>query len=162
MQCQAGLWLLRLQRRMRPMRPHHQDYHRSGSRPVRVNECSMTQRTIKLAELGDARAWGLWLREQFDTAEAEARAAAEQELRRSRDLPQVGSKDKWSFASASYALLIASDRKRSRHGMLRWSGSSWLVQRRTSSLLNSSCGTMCQSRLYGFSAGALRAISSWP
>jgi AbiV family abortive infection protein len=51
----------------------------------------------KLAELHDARKWGLWLREQFNTAEAEARAATEKELRRSRDLPRVGSKDKWKL-----------------------------------------------------------------
>jgi hypothetical protein len=31
----------------------------------------------KLAELGDAKLWVLWVKEQFDRAEAEARAAAE-------------------------------------------------------------------------------------
>ena len=51
----------------------------------------------RLAELKDARAWGRWLKEQFDTAASEARAAAERELQRSRDLPEEGSKDKWKL-----------------------------------------------------------------
>jgi AbiV family abortive infection protein len=51
----------------------------------------------KLAELRDARVWARWLREQFDTAETEARAVAEQALRRSRNLPEKGSKDKWKL-----------------------------------------------------------------
>jgi hypothetical protein len=34
----------------------------------------------KLAELRDTRAWGRWLKEQFDKADADARAAAEGEF----------------------------------------------------------------------------------
>jgi hypothetical protein len=37
----------------------------------------------KLAELKDGPAWGLWLKSQFDEADAQVRAAAEDELRRS-------------------------------------------------------------------------------
>lgn len=62
----------------------------------------------KLSELKDSRAWVRWLKEQFDTAEAEARAAAELELRRSRNLPEKGSKDKWKLRlrilSASHSI----------------------------------------------------------
>lgn len=62
----------------------------------------------KLAELKDARAWGLWLKSEFDKAEAQSRAAVEEELRRSRDLPTVGSKDKWKMRiriiSASHSI----------------------------------------------------------
>jgi len=62
----------------------------------------------KLAELKDARAWATWLKEQFDKADAESRAAVEEELRRSRNLPTEGKKDKWRLRirviSASHSL----------------------------------------------------------
>jgi len=62
----------------------------------------------KLAELKDARAWVTWLKEQFDKADAESRAAVEEELRRSRNLPTEGKKDKWRLRirviSASHSL----------------------------------------------------------
>ncbi|HXH51439.1 MAG TPA: AbiV family abortive infection protein [Terriglobia bacterium] len=62
----------------------------------------------KLAELKDARAWVAWLKEQFDRADAESRAAVEEELRRSRNLPTEGKKDKWRLRvrviSASHSL----------------------------------------------------------
>lgn len=62
----------------------------------------------KLAELKDARAWAKWLKEQFDQADAESRAAIEEELRRSRDLPAEGTKDKWKLKirviSASHSI----------------------------------------------------------
>ena len=51
----------------------------------------------KLAEFKDAHAWVCWLKELFNKAEAEARAAAEQELRRSQSLPEEGAKDKWKL-----------------------------------------------------------------
>ncbi len=62
----------------------------------------------KLAELKDARAWVTWLKEQFDKADADSRAAVEEELRRSRSLPTEGKKDKWRLrirvVSASHSL----------------------------------------------------------
>jgi hypothetical protein len=62
----------------------------------------------KLAELRDAKAWGRWLREQFDKAETDARAAAEEELRKSRNLPTAPSKNKWKLRvrifSASHSI----------------------------------------------------------
>jgi AbiV family abortive infection protein len=52
----------------------------------------------KLAELKDARAWLEWLKELFDKAELEGRAAAEEELKRSREgLPRQGTKNKWKL-----------------------------------------------------------------
>jgi len=49
----------------------------------------------KLAELKDATAWTEWLREQFDRADAEARAAAAAEIARNQQLPSGRTKDKW-------------------------------------------------------------------
>ena len=51
----------------------------------------------KLADINDAKAWTLWLKNEFDTADATARAAAEEEIKRSRDLPRKGTKDKWKI-----------------------------------------------------------------
>jgi AbiV family abortive infection protein len=51
----------------------------------------------KLGELKDAKAWALWLKEQFDSADAAARAAVEAELKRSRNLPGKGTKNKWKI-----------------------------------------------------------------
>ena len=62
----------------------------------------------KLGELKDARAWAQWLKDQFDTADATARLAAEEELRRSKDLPGTGTKPKWKIRvkilSASHSI----------------------------------------------------------
>jgi len=62
----------------------------------------------KLAELKDAKAWALWIKAEFEKADAETRAAVEEELRRSRDLPEVGTKDKWKLRiriiSASHSI----------------------------------------------------------
>jgi AbiV family abortive infection protein len=62
----------------------------------------------KLGELKDAKAWALWLKNQFDTADAAARAAVEEELKRSRDLPGRGTKAKWKIRvrilSASHSI----------------------------------------------------------
>jgi AbiV family abortive infection protein len=49
----------------------------------------------KLSELKDARAWVLWLRSEFERADAQAREMLEQELKRSQTLPDKGTKDKW-------------------------------------------------------------------
>ena len=49
----------------------------------------------KLAELKDANAWVKWLKELFDKAETEGQEAAQRELERSRNLPAIGTKDKW-------------------------------------------------------------------
>jgi hypothetical protein len=52
----------------------------------------------KLAELKDGRAWVAWLKELFDKAELEGRAATEEELKRNRDgLPRQGTKNKWKL-----------------------------------------------------------------
>ena len=51
----------------------------------------------KLAELKDARAWVQWLKEQFTNAEAEAHAAVQREIERSRDLPSNKTRDKWKM-----------------------------------------------------------------
>jgi len=51
----------------------------------------------KLAEFGDAKAWMLWLKQQFDDADADCRAAAAAELQRSRALPTEGFKEKWKI-----------------------------------------------------------------
>lgn len=49
----------------------------------------------KLAELQDAKAWILWLKEQFDDADARGRAMIEAELVRSENLPATSRKKKW-------------------------------------------------------------------
>lgn len=49
----------------------------------------------KLAELGDARSWMLWLKKQFQDADARAAEAMQTELTRSNSLPAVGTKEKW-------------------------------------------------------------------
>src|SRR5581483_8001216 len=63
---------------------------------------------FKLGELKDAKAWALWLKNEFDTADAAARAAVEEELKRSRDLPGKGTKNKWKMRirilSASHSI----------------------------------------------------------
>lgn len=51
----------------------------------------------KLAELKDVRAWVLWLKDLFDKAEAEGRAAAQREIERSAQAPEEKTKDKWQF-----------------------------------------------------------------
>ena len=51
----------------------------------------------KLAELKDAKAWALWLKNEFETADAAARAAVQEEIKRSRDLPSKGTKNKWKI-----------------------------------------------------------------
>lgn len=51
----------------------------------------------KLAELKDAKAWILWLRQQFALAEAETKRQVELEMERSRSLPERGTKDKWKL-----------------------------------------------------------------
>ena len=51
----------------------------------------------KLAELNDAKKWILWLKEQFDSATEQSRKQLQQELERSRSLPQKGMKNKWKI-----------------------------------------------------------------
>jgi AbiV family abortive infection protein len=62
----------------------------------------------KLAELKSPRAWGLWLKEQFEKAEREGREMAEAELKRSQNLPIKGAAAKWKFRirilSASHSI----------------------------------------------------------
>lgn len=62
----------------------------------------------KLAELKDARAWGLWIKTEFDKADAETHAIVEAELKRSRELPATGTKNKWKLRiriiSASHSI----------------------------------------------------------
>jgi AbiV family abortive infection protein len=118
----------------------------------------------KLAELKDARAWGRWLKEQFDTAEAEARAAAEHELQRSRNLPDEGSKDKWKIR---VRILYGSHSIRPK--VLTWWNEKmdWIKlvpvsSKKTSSSSNSSSAITCRLKGCGSLAGASRAISSWP
>jgi AbiV family abortive infection protein len=65
--------------------------------PEKRRQIMSSTSLAKLAELKDVRAWFRWLKDQFDTAEAQARAIAEQELCRSRNLPVEGSKDKWKL-----------------------------------------------------------------
>lgn len=62
----------------------------------------------RLGELKDAKAWAVWLKNEFDTADAAARAAVEEELKRSHDLPGKGTKPKWKIRvrilSASHSI----------------------------------------------------------
>jgi AbiV family abortive infection protein len=62
----------------------------------------------KLAELKNAKAWALWIRAEFEKADAEARVIAEAEIKRSRDLPEAGTKEKWKLRiriiSASHSI----------------------------------------------------------
>jgi hypothetical protein len=51
----------------------------------------------KLAELKDAKAWAQWIKSEFEKADAAGRADAEEELRKSRELPDKGTKDKWKI-----------------------------------------------------------------
>jgi hypothetical protein len=57
----------------------------------------------KLSELGDAKLWVLWVKEQFDRAEADARAAAEAELKRSNSIPGVITRNKWKLRIRLYS-----------------------------------------------------------
>ena len=52
----------------------------------------------KLAELHDSRAWISWLKEQFDEADTKAKAALQNELKRSETPSATRTKDKWSVA----------------------------------------------------------------
>lgn len=51
----------------------------------------------KLAELKNAKEWALWLKAEFEAADGAARAAVEEEVKRSRELPPRGTKDKWKI-----------------------------------------------------------------
>jgi AbiV family abortive infection protein len=51
----------------------------------------------KLADLKDVRAWTRWLKDLFDKAEAEGRAAAQKEIERSSQASEEKTKDKWQF-----------------------------------------------------------------
>jgi len=51
----------------------------------------------RLAELKDAKAWMLWLKEQFAIAKAETKRQFELEMERSRSLPERGTRDKWKL-----------------------------------------------------------------
>jgi AbiV family abortive infection protein len=51
----------------------------------------------KLAEFKDVRAWVRWLKDLFDEAEAQGRAAAQREIERSAQPPEEKTKDKWQF-----------------------------------------------------------------
>jgi AbiV family abortive infection protein len=51
----------------------------------------------KLADLGDAKQWLLWLKEQFDEADARGREMIETELARSQNLPTASTKKKWQL-----------------------------------------------------------------
>ncbi|OHV63565.1 hypothetical protein LCM4577_32175 [Mesorhizobium sp. LCM 4577] len=62
----------------------------------------------KLAELKSPKEWIRWLKGLFDEAEAEGQAAVALELKRSRNLPAEGTKDKWRIRvrilSASHSI----------------------------------------------------------
>lgn len=64
--------------------------------------------TVQAGRAEGRGAWGLWLKAQFDETDDQGRAAVEDELRRSRDLPAVGTKDKWKLRiriiSASHSI----------------------------------------------------------
>ncbi len=49
----------------------------------------------KLAELQDARAWMVWLKEQFDAADAQGQVMIQAELARSQNPTSASSKNKW-------------------------------------------------------------------
>ena len=51
----------------------------------------------KFAELKDVRAWVRWLKDLFDKAEADSRAAAQREIERSNQAPDEKTKDKWQI-----------------------------------------------------------------
>ena len=57
----------------------------------------------KLAELKDAKAWVLWLKQEFDRAEAESRAAVDAEIQRSKALPDISTKNKWKLRIRLYS-----------------------------------------------------------
>ncbi len=71
----------------------------------REKQRAMLSRTSlqKLAELKDAKAWVLWIKQEFDRAEAESRAAAEAEIQRSKALPDESTKDKWKLRIRLYS-----------------------------------------------------------
>lgn len=73
----------------------------------------------KLADLKNAKAWALWVKEQFDKADAEGRAAVEHELERSRNLPQQGTKDKWKLRIR----IISASHKIRPKALTRWNKS---------------------------------------
>jgi len=69
-----------------------------------ANDNPETQRLIlgdkslsKLAKFGDAKVWVLWLKKQFDNADADANAMAMAELQLSRSLPTEELKEKWKI-----------------------------------------------------------------
>jgi AbiV family abortive infection protein len=55
------------------------------------------QSLSKLTELKDAGKWVEWLKEEFSRAETTGRNLLEQELLRSRELPELKTKDKWKI-----------------------------------------------------------------
>jgi AbiV family abortive infection protein len=62
----------------------------------------------KLAELQDARAWMVWLKEQFDAADAQGQAMIQAELARSQNPASASTKSKWrikiKLSSASHLI----------------------------------------------------------
>jgi AbiV family abortive infection protein len=64
-------------------------------KPENVKVVFSTGSFAKLTELHDVKAWAMWLKDQFDQAEAQSAEYLERELRRSKELPEEGTKDKW-------------------------------------------------------------------
>jgi len=70
---------------------------RATEEPERMGQILSGASLAKLAEFRSTRVWVQWLKERFDRAEAEARATVEEELRRSSNLPAIGTKEKWKL-----------------------------------------------------------------
>lgn len=70
---------------------------RASEDPERMRMIMSGASMEKLAELKDVRAWVSWLKEIFDNAEAEAREAAEIEIKRVPGTARKDAKDKWRF-----------------------------------------------------------------
>ena len=65
--------------------------------PERRQYLLSTSSMAKLAELKDTKTWVKWLREQFAEAEAQAHAAVQGEIQRSKNLPPTKTKEKWKL-----------------------------------------------------------------
>src|SRR5258708_31143427 len=116
----------------------------------------------KLAEFkSDVRRWVAWVKEEFDKADANARAAMQRELARSKPVGDEADKDKWRVRVRIYS---ASHSIRAKV-LNTWPGNEWikLMQGMRKSGKSSSilpCERLCPFRGSGLWHGPWRATSS--
>lgn len=75
----------------------------AATHPERKKQIFSSRSMEKLAELKNAKAWIGWLKSEFDQAMAEGLSLANEEISRSKNLPAVGTKDKWKLRIRVYS-----------------------------------------------------------